>query len=62
MAAQHNRLYLSQSMYKVAFLYENPSDDWSAEQHRLVSEVNESFCRAEGAIGRIKKTRLEESG
>ena len=61
MAAQRNRLYLSQSMYKkVAFLYENPSDDWSAEQHRLVSEMHRKFCRAGVQLAESKRTRLEE--
>ena len=61
MAAQRNRLYLSQAMYKrIATLYDNPLETWTSEQHRLVSEMHRKFCRAGVQLEESQRRRLSE--
>ena len=47
MASHRNRLYLSQAIFdRIHALHENPSEDWTEEQHRLVAEIYRKFARS----------------
>ena len=61
MASHRNRLYLSQAIFdRIHALHENPSEDWSEEQHRLVEEIYRKFARSGVQLETTKRDRLRE--
>ena len=59
MASHRNRLYLSQKMsQRIYDLHENPSENWSEEQYRLVEELHRRFARSGVQLEEGKRARL----
>ena len=61
LAAQRNRLYLSQEMYqRINSLQQHPDPSWSSEQRRLLEEVHKKFVRAGVQLPENQRQRLRE--